>query len=37
MLGSQYLYPAGSQLLRVSGSIRPSAAKEYEAAWKDLG
>lgn len=33
MLGSEYHYLAGSSLLRVSGDLKPSQAKEYEAAF----
>jgi hypothetical protein len=33
-LGSEYDYPAGAALLRVYGTIKPSIAKTYEAAWR---
>lgn len=35
-LGSEYDYPAGPALLRVYGTIKPSTAKEYEAAWRKI-
>lgn len=34
LLGSEYHYQSGGMLLRVSGSIKPTAAKAYEAAFK---
>ena len=37
ILGSEYDYLNGNQLLRVDGGIKPSLAKKYEAAWKALG
>lgn len=33
MLGSEYNYLDGATLLRVSGDVKPSVAKEYEAAF----
>ena len=37
VLGSEYDYLNGNQLLRVDGGVKPSLAKKYEAAWKALG
>ncbi len=37
MLGTEYHYPAGHQLLRVAGVVKPSIAKQYESAWKEIG
>lgn len=34
LLGSEYHYQSGNMLLRVSGSLKPSEAAAYEAAWK---
>jgi hypothetical protein len=36
MLGTEYDYVAGSALLRVSGVLTPTAAREYEAAWPEI-
>ena len=33
MLGTEYLYVSGPALLRVSGNLTPTMAREYEAAW----
>lgn len=35
-LGTEYHYPSGAALLRVSGTLKPSVAKSYEKAWKQV-
>lgn len=36
LLGSEYHYQSGAMLLRVSGSLKPSEAAAYAAAWETV-
>jgi hypothetical protein len=36
LLGTEYDYPAGPALLRVHGTVKPSVAKAYAGAWREV-